>query len=381
MKQGEKKFLILLLVLFVIYVATSFLAPKPIDWRVTFANNDKNPFGGFILAERAEDLFNEPLIISNQTLSQLPSIQNILILCDLAELSGPDYRSMMARLDSGAHIMIAANRFSSAVRDSLGFNSRFSFHALNQGLFEEATSEILIGDSTFFEYPYSLVSNYFELKSDTSWLVQATLEQNPILISRSIGKGRLTLCTTPYVFTNFGLLIDNNYQAAQVMLSELPMAPTHFTLFYQLGKAEATTPFRYFLKEPALRWSLYLGLFVLVVFLVITSSRYQRSIPVVASPANATVSYVKTLGALFYREGNHKNAAQRLINYFFRSVREKYYVNIDYTEKFYQQLSAKSGVEINHVIETFELIQQVKALPVVNEQTLLDLSKKTEQFQ
>lgn len=378
MRKGEKKFLVVLIALFIAYVATSFLAPKPINWTVTFSNKDKNPFGAYILSERSADLF-ESFETSNKTISELSGLQNLLILCDYSDISGADYRSLMAKLDSGVNVFIASNQFSSVLLDSLEINAPFSFHILNQTIFEAAISEIRIEESSY-SYPFSLVSNYFELQDTDAWKIGATLEGNPIMISKQMGKGTLTLCSTPYIFTNFGLLFNENYHGAAQLLSILPPRSTHFTLFYQLGKAEATTPLRYFLRQPPLKWSLYVGLFTILIFLIITSRRTQRPIPVILPPTNTTVGYVKTLGALFYREGNHKKAAQRLVNYFLRDLKEKYYIKIDYTEKFYGHLSAKSGIEINEVIQTFELILKVRDLPYTDEKTLIELSRKIELF-
>ncbi len=381
MRKGEKKFLIILVVLFVAYVATSFLAPKPIDWTVTFGSYDKGPFGAYILSQRSSDLFSGSFEVSNKTMSELNKLENLVILADYVVIEGADYRSMISKLDSGVNMLIAANQFSPVLIDSLGFDQSFSFHVLNQTIFEAATSEIRTTDDSKYVYPFSLVSNYFELEEEGDWEIVATLEQNPIAISKSIGNGRITLCSTPLIFTNFGLLYDENYEGAAKLLSQLPEAKTHYTMFYQLGKGEVTTPFRYFLRQPPLKWSLYLGLFVILVFLIITSRRVQRPIPVVTPPANTTVEYVKTLGSLFYREGKHNKAAQRLVSYFLRDIREKYFLQIDYSDKFYRQLSAKSGVDLKMVIQTFELILKIRDLPYIDEKTLIDLSRKTEKFQ
>ena len=379
MKKGEKKFLVILVVLFIAYVATAFLAPRPIDWSVTFSHKDKNPFGAFILSERSADLFGRPFTVSNSTISELSDIGNLLILCDFADIAGADYRSLVDKLEYGSNVLIAANQFSGFLMDSLDFRAPFSFHVLNQTLFEAATSEIEVG-ATRYSYPFSLVSNYFELDNKKEWDITAYLEGNPIMISRRVGKGTLTLCSTPYIFTNFGLLFDENYRCAAQLLSVLPEEPTHFTLFYQLGKAESTTPLRYFLSQAPLRWSLYFGLFTILLFLIVSSRRTQRSIPLIEPHSNATVAYVKTLGALFHREGNHKKAARRLVNYFMRELKERYFIKIDYSEKFYAHLSAKSGVEISTVIQTFELILEVRDLPYIDEKKLIDLSNKIEQF-
>lgn len=380
MRKGEKKFLVILVILFVVYVATSFLAPEPVNWRVTFSNKDKNPFGAYILSQRSEDLFENGFSISNKTISELNELENLLILADFVEIAGADYRSLIAKLDSGVNVFIGANYFSPSLKDSLDFEDVPSYHLLNQTIFEAATSKLILYDSTTLEYPFSIVSNYFTLETDSLWEVNAWMEGNPTMITRQVGKGSLTLCSTPYIYTNFGLLYNENYTGAAKLLSTLPEQETHFTLFYQLGKGEVTTPLRYFLRQPPLKWAIYVGLFIILVFLIITSRRTQRPIPVVEPPANTTVGYVKTLGALFYREGKHKKAAQKLINYFLRDIREKYYLTIDHTEKFYHHLSTKSGVEVTDVIQTFELMNKVKEVPYIDEKTLIDLSKKIEQF-
>jgi len=370
MRKGEKKLLVVFMVLFILYVATSFLAPEPIDWRVTFASNDKNPFGGFILQERSSDLFKEQFEVSRKTISELPSVENLFVSSEYAGITGADYNRLLSLVDSGANVLIAANQFSDTMQDSLNFEVSFSFHALNQSIFEAATSEILLDDSVRFEYPFSLVSNYFKVKKDVDWKVHATLGDKPILLSKDIGKGKLYLTSTPYIFTNFGLLYNQNHVAAEQILSLLPEVKTHHTLFYHLGKGEATTPLRYLLRNAPLKWSLYLGLFTILLFLIVSSRRLQRPIPLLTPPSNTTVKYVKTLGALFYREGSHKKAAERTVNYFLRDLRERYYLKIDYSEKFYGNLSNKADVDLPHVIETFELILKVRDVPYVDEKTL-----------
>ncbi|MEM9896639.1 MAG: hypothetical protein AAF789_09750, partial [Bacteroidota bacterium] len=215
---------------------------------------------------------------------------------------------------------------------------------------------------------------------DSKWESHATLNEEPVVLAREIGAGKLVLCSMPYVFTNFGLLYSQNYRAAERILSLLPEEKTHLTLFYQLGKGEATTPLRYFLREKALKWSLYVALFTILIFLVVSSRREQRPISVVRPPANATVEYVKTLGALYYREGNHKNVAEKMISTFKRQVKAKYFIPVEYSEIFYKALSQKAGVAYHHVEQTFLLIKQVQEQGQIDEKTLTELANNLEKF-
>lgn len=380
MKKKERIYLFVFITLFVAYVATDFMAPEPINWQVSFHSKDKNPFGGFILNDRSSDLFNEGFHLSYQTIAELEDENNIVILAEEAEIVGIDFDKLFEKLERGGNVWIGANTYSSKFRDTLDFAVSNNFQMLNQNIFEAPEGTLRLFDDSKYTYPSTLLTNFFRLRNEGQWEILSEVDGNPVVIKRSWKGGTLVLNSIPYIFTNFGLLINDNYPAAAKLLSHLPESDIHYTMYYQSGKGEATTPLRYFLKQGALRWSTYLALFSIIVFLLISSWRRQRAIPVVLPPENATVQYVKTLGALFYREKDHKKAAMKVINHFVGSLREKYFVSVDYTERFYKLLAAKSGVSTEEVIKTFELIIRVKDLPVIEEKVLIELTRKIELF-
>ena len=379
--KRDRIFIVVFALLFVVYVVADFFTPKPVDWTVTFHTDDKNPFGAYILANRSGDLFEDGITTSFETISSLIEEQrNLLILAEHADIKGVDQDQLSLILDSGNSVLVAASSFASSFLDSLRIDIHTEYRLLNQDIFEVPMGTLQLEDSTNVDYPSSLLMNYFELEDLDQWKVIATVDGNPVVIKETVGKGELILCSIPHIFANFGLLYNNNYVVAAKLLSLLPAKDVHYTMFYQSGRMEATTPFRYFLREPALRWSLYLGLFLVMAFLLISSWRKQRAIPVIVPPPNTTVEYVKTLGALFYREADHKKAAMRLINHFTTQIKEKYLVQVDFSERFYQHLSGKSGLAIETVIRTFELIAQIRLAEKIDQKTLIDLSKKIETF-
>lgn len=378
--RKDRIFIIVFAILFVTYVVVDFMAPKPISWEVTFRVDDKNPFGSYILNDRSGDLFTDGFELSYNTISEIAETEkNILIITEYAEIFRTDLDKMFEILNAGGNVFIAANSFSSTFADTLGFDVDFEYQALDQSIFEVSEQSIMIDDKEY-SYPASLISDHFELEKDHDWQIVAESNGDPIAIKKSVGEGKITLLSVPYLLSNFGMLVNDNYQASAQLLSHLPREEVHYTMFYKSGRREARTPFRYFLSEDALRWSLYLGLFIIVLFLIVSSRRKQRAVPVILPPSNTTVEYVKTLGALFFREKNHKKAAQKLISHFLAQIKERYFVQVDFSERFYELLSAKSNVELVQVIRTFELIQQVKAQSQIEERELIDLSKKIETF-
>lgn len=380
--KKDRIFIIVFGVLFITYVIIDFMTPKPINWMVTYRTDDKNPFGGFILNERSSDLFEGGFELSTQTIAELANEEeNLLILAEYADISDADQSKLFEILDRGGQVFIGATSFNYQLLDTLAFDVHFEYQLLDQRIFEVPQSTLKLKPSQYeYLYPSSLLLNYFDLESTHDWEVIATVDDRPVVMSKTIGEGRITIASIPLIFTNFGMLYDQNYRAVEELLRLLPSQNVHYTMFYKSGRREATTPFRYFLREDALRWSLYLGLFLVTLFLIISSRRKQRPIPVIKPPENTTVQYVKTLGSLFYRERNHKKAAMKLIGHFLNEIKERYFLQVVYEEKFYHLLASKSGKELTKVIRTFELIQQVKASNQIEEKKLIDLSKKIESF-
>lgn len=380
MRKKERIYLFVFIALFVTYVATDFMAPEPIDWRVSFDPRDKNPFGGYILNDRATDLFSNGFEVSHQTISQMEDKNSIIIFSENADISGNDFKELVSKVESGANVWISANSFSEKLQDSLRFNVSYSYQMLDQNIFEAPTSTLSISDSTSYTYPSNLIANFFELENEEDWDILAKVGEYPVAIKRAFGKGTIQMNSVPYIFTNFGLLVNENYQAVATLLSYLPTDEVHYTMFYHAGRGEATTPLRFFLRQSSLRWSLYLALFLIIIFLLVSSNRRQRAIPVMLPPQNSTVHYVKTLGTLFYREKDHKKAATKIINNFVGGVRNRYFISVDFSERFYKLLSSKSGVSVENVIHTFELITKVKGSSIVEEKVLIELTKKIELF-
>ena len=374
-----RAYIIILSSVLLVYAVYDYYKPDEANWIATYKVEDKDPFGTFILNERSKDLFDEPFATSFQTLSELDSGNSILLIADKIEMEGADFTHLFELLEEGTNIFIASNRYNQRFMDTLKISSVTNFDLIDSGVLFEQETKLTIGTESY-GYPSALVSDYFELDSVTSWSVLGFVEAGPVAISQNFGQGKLVLVSSPRVFTNFGMLFNENHGAAANLLSSLPRGQVRYSMFYHSGRSEASTPLRYFLSQPPLKWAVYLGLFIVIVFLMVDSWRKQRSIKIINPPVNASVEYVKTLGALFYREGNHNRTAQKLIDHFFSEIRERFLLEPDFTEKFYAQYSGKSGIKLSDVISTFELIATVRKTPLIEEKTLVELSNKIDAF-
>jgi hypothetical protein len=217
----------------------------------------------------------------------------------------------------------------------------------------------------------------FEEVEADKWEIIVTDETDqPLVIKKIVGDGELILCSSPLIFTNFGLLYQDNYQFVSGILNLLPEQRTKLSYFYQLGRPEVQTPLRYILSQQALKWALYLGLAALLVLLMIETRRKQRAIPVMTPPENTTLTYVKTLGNLYFQEGNHKNLAEKMIRHFIHRVKEKYYLTFEPTEHFNHMLSVRSEVPIEEINATLAALVAIRQKEQIKGKELVILAEK-----
>ena len=362
---------------FVIY---DMMSPQPVNWVVTFGDQDKNPFGAFILNERSPDLFPEEFEKSFNTLSQINDEENILILSNRLKIEGADLKRLFELLNNGTNVFIGASHFNKSFSDTLGIEANFRFRMYDLSLLESDENWLSVNGKKYL-YPQQILESYFEFDEEPiGWETLAVTNEGSSAITKKIGEGTITLLCNPLILTNFGMLYNENHAVVETLLSALSYAPVHYSKYYQSGRSEASTPLRYFLSQPPLRWSIYVSLTCLIVLLVIDSWRKQRKINIIQPPENTSLRYAQTLGGLFYREGNHFKTAMKIINHFFLEVRELYLLEPEFTDKFYEKLSGKTGVNKVHVKQTFALIQLMRKSPRLEESQLVELSKKIDVF-
>ncbi len=70
---------------------------------------------------------------------------------------------------------------------------------------------------------------------------------------------------------------------------------------------EVNSPLRFILSEPSLRSAWRLGIVGLLLFVLFMAKRRQRIVPVKTALTNTSVAFAKTIGNLYYQEGQPKD--------------------------------------------------------------------------
>jgi hypothetical protein len=317
----------------------------------------------------------------------MQSNENILIISSRFSPDQEDAKVLLTMIENGATAFISSTEFSGTFADTLGVVTGDSFFQ-GENSFEQSDSASLhlvtpVMDSTrLFPYKRANIHNYFRRIDSVSASVIAKNDFNqPVTVRIKKGKGTLILNCTPIIFTNIYLLANQNHDFVATSLSYLPHKNTYRTEFYHLGRMEVATPLRYILTNEPLSWAYYITIITLLLFMIFEAKRKQRIIPVVTPLANTTLEFVSTIGNLYYQRGDHKNIADKKIQFFFDYIHTHFFMSTNQRdESFISTLSKKSGAREQTVRSLIEIINMIHSHEKIQKEELITLNALLEKF-
>ena len=389
--KKDVKYILYISLAFGLFVVVKLISPKQHNWSMTFAHEDKNPYGTFALYNALPDIFlGREISHSYKTLYEIKdslALDNILIISGTFNADKEDTRVLLQHLEQGGSAFISAQYFWGHFSDTLNVSTYDYFFQSGQIYDRRDTSYLKLINPALdttqeFQYRRDNIHNYFNRFDTTRTTVIARNDYNyPVTIRMKIGKGNLILNSTPLIFSNICLLSDNNHELVAKTLSYLPNNDINWTEYYHLGRMEVSTPLRFVLSNEPLRWAYYISITSLLVFMAFEMKRKQRIIPIIKPLSNTTLEFVSTIGNLYYQRSDHKNIAEKRINFFMEQLRSKYWLNAaQLDDNFVTMLSRKSGNNEEDMRSLVNLIKSTRSKNRLTEEELIELNKNLEHF-
>jgi hypothetical protein len=386
------KYILYISAAFGLFVLVKLLGPKQYNWAVTYAHEDKNPYGAYALNELLGSVFPEDKINrSYKTIYEigdsLDSQSNILIISSGFSGGKEDADVLLTHVGNGGTAFIAAQYFWDHFADTLKITTQ-DYLFKDDGIFTKNDSSALkfanhrLDSVKEFYFRRDNIHNYFSRFDTTRTTVVVKNDRNmPIAIKVEWGKGNFILCTTPLIFTNIYLLSGDNHELAAGMLSYLPDAPLEWTEYYQMGRMEIGTPLRFVLTTEPLRWAYYILIISTLLFMIFELKRKQRIIPVITPLPNTTLEFVSTIGNLYYQQHEHKNIAEKKIQFLLDYVRTTYWLSTSNLDAlFIENLAKKSGKPVADVNDLIKSVTAIQSKDKITAAELTSFNKQMEQF-
>ncbi|WP_405383285.1 DUF4350 domain-containing protein [Maribacter sp. LLG6340-A2] len=401
MGKRSKIILGLLIAVLVGIIVTEIIRPKPINWRPSYTSSSKIPFGCYIL-------YNElPTLFPNSNLETVEeSVYNVLTKRDSSKMSSyiainnmlsfdkQETKQLMSYVAKGNQVFIAANDFYGALADTLNIEMERYYD------YKEDTASVSLTNTHFktthftFErgadpvYFTSVDTIHTEILghigfTDKSFLQveKDTFKIKPNFIKTAFGDGHFYINTLPAAFSNYYLLKKTSNYSAHSLSYLNNNNILYWDNYNKAGRKIITSPLRFVLNQPALKWAYYLTICAILLFVIFKAKREQRIIPIISPLENSSVEFARTVGSLYYQNKDYTHLNHQKINYFLTYIRNKYFLNtIEMDEAFISALANKSGNSIEDTKALVSLFLNLKDKPIHTEQDTLTLSKKINAF-
>ncbi len=386
--KSLKLYIIFLSVILIIYMVAQFNRPKAIDWTESYKSDDKGPFGTYILYNRLSDIFpnarvesfREPMynVINDHKVTN----GTYIIICKSANINEYDYEKLVKFVKAGNDLFIAADYFGDGLTKKLNLETGIEFNGLTSSLGSKFISGQL-DTQKVYDIGKGAGAIYFnKFSEDTAVVLGTNFYHHANFLRYRLGKGNLFLNTNPLMFTNYSILSGKGNDYAATALS---FVKNHEHLiwdqYYAAGREGEDSSTRVLLRNAALRRAFYIAFFSLIIFVLYEVKRRQRIIPIMQPLENSTLSFVSTVGQVYFERHDNLNISKKKIVYFLEHLRVEYNLKTNPLDnEFIENLSRKTGIEPDFAARLVNYINIISAQSDVSNQELIDLNKLIEQF-
>jgi len=390
MFKGNNKYYFILLLLFALMVLVEYNQPKPIDWRRTYARQDKIPFGcNAFYRLLKEDILKDTLEEQNQTvfnsIALFPDKKTAYVFInDKLSFSDLDSKCLFDFVKEGNTVFIAANSFSGLVADTFKIETNYDYDFFNDTTrkFEFNFCNPILKAAKNYKYPKSINVSYFSRFDTSKVTVLATAaDSNGVFIKASFGKGNFYFLSVPDIYTNYFVVNDPNREGAYKTLSYLNADKIYWDDFYKPYNNRQGSELQFIFSNDSLYAAYSLALISLLVFMIFALKRKQKAIPIIEPLKNTTLQFVEVVGSVYYNAKNHKIIAEEKINAFYEFLRNKFSVagrNMDAESLL--RISKLSTIPVEEIKKLVDVISHITKQASITEKELIDLNTLMENF-
>lgn len=396
MNRTLKIYIAFLVLLLAGIIAIDSNRPKPIDWTPTYAIKDKIPYGMYVFnAEIGSLLKNQKIEQIKVTLYEfLESKYNydtlvadykikgtILNISENSTLDTESLKEICYFVSRGNAAFISSKTIPKSLLDTLKLKikseynpSDTTFNWLANTQWKPKKYKITEGlGNTYFSKTDTLKTTVLGFQSGDSSRVN--------FIKVKYNNGEFFLHLQPAAFTNFHLLKANHHEYAEKVLSYIPKGTVFWYIKDQNGEVISDSPMRYILSQPALKWAWYIFLTGMFLFIIFNAKRKQRIVPIIKPLTNTTIDFTKTIGNLYYQEGDHDTIIDKKIIYFLEKIRNDYLIDTtQLDDDFIKKLHHKSGKDLVVIKRAVLLITNHRRSPYNSiEEDLIQINNAIEE--
>lgn len=403
------KYCLVFLLALAAIVALQTNKPKKIDWTETLSNDDKIPFGSYIFFNELKKINGEENIIIKDKSpyeyldwaeDEAGGLSNLIILQSAGSIDEFEWEKITDYVQRGNCAFISTQDFDNNAYDNplpIEIEYKLDWQTKDSIITYNFVNPQLASNQNY-SLPYINYCPYLKIDYlDEEYIKWTNTRGNKLKITGvlydslanfveiTMGSGKIYIHLLPKAFSNFSLVRGNNWEYAFKAISYLPKRPILWDEFYKIQlngeKIKTGSPLSYILKQTPFRWAFYLLVSGIFLFIIFRAKRIQKLIPVIKPLANSSLEFTKTIGRLYYNRGDHKDIANKKIQFFFQFVSSRYYIHYSNNNALFCKLLAdKSGIAEGTIIKLLDKIHELRNKKHVDAKAVIELNKKIDEF-
>lgn len=375
--MGKLKIYIgLLALLFGIIIALDGNQPKEIDWSPTYSVNDKIPLGLYVFDKELANFVKDTVEKLRVTPYEFFDAKydhdakaytiagNFLNISNSDNIDAKSLEEIFYFVSHGNSAFLSMQDFGKIFADSLNVKVSPGFRMTDSIRFGLANPK-------FGKKKYVMVEGvnalYFSSIDTANTTVLGYMDADSLranFVKVNYRAGSFYLHTVPAAFTNFHLLKGDHHEYAESILSYMPDGKLYWFARQPADDAISNSQLRYIFSQPSLKWAWLLFVFGMLAFMVFNARRKQRVVPILEPLPNTTVDFAKTIGNLYYQEGDHHAVIDRKIIYFLEKIRTDHLLDTStLDDAFARKLQQKTGKPMADIEEALSLVRAHRNSP------------------
>lgn len=380
--------------MFGLLVFVEYNTPQKVDWRRTYSDKDKIPYGCNALYRLLdEDIFKGKVSRQKQTpfnvlLNSTDKKTAYLFINSNLAFSRLDAEYLMKFAEQGNDVFMVAQSF---YDNKLADTFRVSTDQYYTGYtnYFDSTKKYKVNfcspalkEKKPFFYKMGFESSHFS-NFDTSKVTVLAVgnDTNAVFLKAPVGEGNFYFLSLPDAFTNYFVVNDSARFFAYKALSFIHADEIWWDDYFKGNNVETGHPLQFIFASDSLYAAYLITILSIIVFMIFAMKRRQRAIAIVEPLPNATLQFVEVVGSVYYNTRNHKIIAEEKINSFYEFLRSKFLVNSRRAdEETLLRISKLSTIPLEEIKKLFGQINAVWRQGSITERELIALNAAIENF-
>lgn len=369
--------------------------PIEIDWSPSYYRNHTQPFGTFLLHESIKEMWPRKKVEyidrnffdwARENTSR--SSDNLLIINDIYDPDEVEVKELMLFVERGNTVFIAAEALSVHLGQELGIDSimnsesRYTLQDVTKANNGQKESYFLKRYKRNFQGAAPFGSSFKVLKDSSITVLGTSLDGDPNFIKKDHGSGSIYFIGTPAFFSNYGMLHAINRDYIFGALSHLPSGNFIWNDYHTNGFPKSMNPLRYLRSQPPLWWAYCSSLVFALFWVLFKAKRNQRIIPIIPPIKNESLDFLKIVGRVYFRKGDHRDLADKKIRFFFEQLRTRWLIaaSTDADATVIDHIASKTGYDLEKTQLLFELIRSSQQNSTLQPSQLVKLHRAISHF-